>query len=143
MLTETLLLIPFSVIVRCSPVPTSHWLQGKCARMCIFSVKIAALGSLKQITGRVSSTMFSFRWCFAVPVVVMAASKVRESSIYSIAYRVLMRIFFGKEKKMLRRMCWSNIFIYATTLLDNSENPTLLDVTMLSKTFYCMYSITI
>jgi len=27
MLTETLLIIPFSVISRCSPEPTSHWLQ--------------------------------------------------------------------------------------------------------------------
>jgi hypothetical protein len=32
MLTETLLRIPFSVIDRCSLVPASHWLQGKCAR---------------------------------------------------------------------------------------------------------------
>jgi hypothetical protein len=63
MLTETLLRIPFSVIGRCSLVPTSHWLQRKCARInlspeafgiilknhrripvSIFSVKIAALG---------------------------------------------------------------------------------------------------
>ncbi len=29
MLTETLLKIPFSVIGRCSLVPTTHWLQGK------------------------------------------------------------------------------------------------------------------
>jgi hypothetical protein len=66
MLTETLLRIPFSVIARCSLVPTSHWLQRKCARnnlsqaasgmilqnrrwlpVCIFSAKIAALGSVK------------------------------------------------------------------------------------------------
>jgi hypothetical protein len=33
MLTETLLKIPFSVIRRCSQVPTTHWLQGKCARI--------------------------------------------------------------------------------------------------------------
>jgi hypothetical protein len=53
MLTETLLIIPLSVIGRCSPVPTPHWLQGKCARWLslrfyritgIFSVKIAAVG---------------------------------------------------------------------------------------------------
>jgi hypothetical protein len=31
MLTETLLRISFSVIGRCSLVPTSHWLQGKYA----------------------------------------------------------------------------------------------------------------
>ncbi len=29
MLTETLFRIPFSVIGRCSLVPTSHWLHGK------------------------------------------------------------------------------------------------------------------
>ncbi len=64
MLTETPFKIPFSVIGRCSLVPTSHWLQGKCARInlsqnqkrlpvCIFSVKIAAWGSLKRVTGRI------------------------------------------------------------------------------------------
>jgi hypothetical protein len=65
MLTETLLRIPFSVIGRCSLVPTSHWLQGKYTRvnLCIlqnhkrlpvtiFCVKIAALGSLKRVSGR-------------------------------------------------------------------------------------------
>jgi hypothetical protein len=31
--TETLLRIPFSLIGRCSLVQTSHWLQGKCARI--------------------------------------------------------------------------------------------------------------
>jgi hypothetical protein len=33
MLIETLLRIFFFVIDRCSMVPTSHWLQGKCARI--------------------------------------------------------------------------------------------------------------
>jgi hypothetical protein len=70
--TETLHKIPFSVIGRSSLVPTSHWLQGKCARinlsqaascmvlqsyrrlpLCIFSVKMAALGPLKLVTGRI------------------------------------------------------------------------------------------
>jgi DNA repair exonuclease SbcCD ATPase subunit len=32
LLTETLLIVPFSLIGRCSPVSTPHWLQGKCAR---------------------------------------------------------------------------------------------------------------
>jgi hypothetical protein len=54
-----------------SPVPTSHSLLGKCARMrkkcgfqydftesqrlsvSIFGVKITALGSLKRVTGRI------------------------------------------------------------------------------------------
>jgi hypothetical protein len=31
-LTEILLVIPFPVIGRCSPVSTPHWLQGKCAK---------------------------------------------------------------------------------------------------------------
>ncbi len=111
--------------------------------VCIFSVKIAALGSLKQVTGRVLRKKFSFRWCFAVPVVVMAASKVRESSIYFIAYRVLIRIFLKKKRKFRDACAGQIFFIYATTLLDNRENHTFLDVTMLSKTIYCMYSITI
>ncbi len=77
MLPEALLKIPLSVIGQCSLVPTSHWLQGKCVRIylskaasgkasgmnlqnqrrlpvCIFSVKITALGSLKRVTGRCS-----------------------------------------------------------------------------------------
>ncbi len=33
MLTETILIIPFDVIGRCSPVSTAHWLQGKWARI--------------------------------------------------------------------------------------------------------------
>jgi hypothetical protein len=72
MLTKTLLKIPLSVIGRCSLVPTSHWLQKKCARIDlsqaasgmilqnhrwlhvnIFCVKIAALGSLKRLSGRI------------------------------------------------------------------------------------------
>jgi hypothetical protein len=70
MLTETLIKIPFSVIVRCSLVPTSNWLQGKCARInlsfaassvilqnhsqlpvCIFSVKKNC--RLKRVTERI------------------------------------------------------------------------------------------
>ncbi len=72
MLTETLLRISSSVIGRCSLVPSSHWLQGKCTRFIlslaafgiilqnrkrlpvgIFSVKNAALVSLKRVTGRI------------------------------------------------------------------------------------------
>ncbi len=33
MLAETHLTISFSVIGRCSLVPISHWLQGKCVRI--------------------------------------------------------------------------------------------------------------
>ncbi len=70
--TETLLKIAFSVIGRCPLVPTSHWRQGKCARIylsqaasgmilqnhrrlsvSIFSVKFIALGYLKGVTGRI------------------------------------------------------------------------------------------
>ncbi len=72
MLTETLLRIHFFVIGWCSLVLTSHRLQGKCTRInlsqaasgmivhnnrrfpgSIFSVKIAAVGSLKWVTGRI------------------------------------------------------------------------------------------
>ncbi len=71
MITETLFNIPFSVIGRCSIVPTFHWLQGKLARynfsqaasgmilqnhrwltVCFFIVKTATLGSLKRNNGR-------------------------------------------------------------------------------------------
>jgi hypothetical protein len=69
MLIETLLRIHFSVIGRYSLVPTSHWLQRKCARIilshealglvlqnhrrlpeCIMIVKIATVGYLKRVT---------------------------------------------------------------------------------------------
>ncbi len=78
MLTETLLRITFSMTGQCSLVPTSHCLQGKRARVnlsqaasgmilqnhrwlpvSIFSVKIAALGFLKWVTGRIFN-MFKF-----------------------------------------------------------------------------------
>jgi hypothetical protein len=45
MLPETLLGIPFSVMGRCSQVPTSHWLQGKCARI---NMSQAASGIILQ-----------------------------------------------------------------------------------------------
>jgi hypothetical protein len=69
MLPETLLRIQLSVIGRFPLVTTSHWLQGKCARinfsqaapgiilqnhrrppLSIFDVKIAILGSSKWVT---------------------------------------------------------------------------------------------
>jgi hypothetical protein len=80
MLAETLLRIPFSVIGWCSLVPTSHWLQGKWARInlslaafsiillnhrwlpvSIFSVKIAAFGSKKGVTGRIFKNSKQFQ----------------------------------------------------------------------------------
>ncbi len=45
MFTETLFKIPFSVIGRCSLVPASHWLQGKCARI---NLSQAAYGRILQ-----------------------------------------------------------------------------------------------
>jgi hypothetical protein len=75
MLTETLLRIFFSVIGRCSLVPTYYWLQGKSARinlsMAAFGIilqnhrrlpasKIAALGSLKRLTGRIFKLVSNF-----------------------------------------------------------------------------------
>ncbi len=72
MFIETLLIIPFSVIGRCSTVSTPHWLQGKCAGLichrrlprfdftesqaasCMhFQCQIASLGSLKRVTERI------------------------------------------------------------------------------------------
>jgi hypothetical protein len=77
MYPEALLRIPISVIGRCSLEPTSHWILGKFARITlsqaascmilqnhrrlpvsIFSVKIAALGSLKPVTGRIFKINF-------------------------------------------------------------------------------------
>jgi hypothetical protein len=72
MFTVTLFRIPLSVNGRCSLVPTSHCLWGKCARIdlsqaasgmilqnhrwlpvSIFSIKIATVGTLKQVIGRI------------------------------------------------------------------------------------------
>jgi hypothetical protein len=55
-LTETLLIIPFSVIGRCSPVSTSHWLQGKCARIIMSQ---AASGMILQNYRRHPVSFFS------------------------------------------------------------------------------------
>jgi hypothetical protein len=50
MLTETLLRILFSVICRCSLVPTSQWLQIKCARI---NLSQAASGMILHKVGTV------------------------------------------------------------------------------------------
>jgi hypothetical protein len=79
-LTEALLRIHLSVIGRYSLVPTSHWLQGKCARITvtkaasgmilqnhrllpisIFSLKIVASGSFKRVTGRILKLVSNFK----------------------------------------------------------------------------------
>jgi hypothetical protein len=57
MLTETLLRIPLSVIGRRSLVPTSYWLQRKCARI---SLSQAASGMILQNHNRLSLSIFSF-----------------------------------------------------------------------------------
>ena len=78
--TETLLKIPFPVIGRCPLVPTSHWLQGKCARInfshaasgmilqnhrrlpvYIYIYKIATLGSLKRVTESIFKIVSHFQ----------------------------------------------------------------------------------
>jgi hypothetical protein len=80
MLTEILLRITISVIVQCSLLPTCNWLQRKYARInlsqaasgvilqkhrwlpvSIFSVKIAALGSLKQVMESFSKLVSYFK----------------------------------------------------------------------------------
>jgi hypothetical protein len=58
MLTETVLRIPFSVIGRCSLGPTSHWLQGKCARIILFP---AAFGIILQNHRGLPVSIFSFK----------------------------------------------------------------------------------
>jgi hypothetical protein len=45
MLIESLLKIPFSVIGRCSSMPTSPWLWGKCGRI---NLSLAAFGIILQ-----------------------------------------------------------------------------------------------
>ncbi len=58
MLTETLLRIPFSVIGRCSLVPNSHWLQGKCAKI---NLSQAASGLTLQNHWRLPVSIFSVK----------------------------------------------------------------------------------
>ncbi len=68
-ITEALLRIPFSVIGRCSFVPTSHWLQAasiilqnhRRLPVSIFSVKIAAAGSLKRVTRMIFKISSDFK----------------------------------------------------------------------------------
>jgi hypothetical protein len=40
---ETLLRIPFSVIGRCSSVPTPHWLHGKCVKFIGRRLRVAEI----------------------------------------------------------------------------------------------------
>ena len=56
LLTETLIRIPFFVIGRCSLMPTSHWLQGKCARI---NLPHAVSGGILQNHMRLPVSIFS------------------------------------------------------------------------------------
>ncbi len=113
MLTETLLRIPFSVIGRCSLVLTSQRLQGKCARInlspaasgiilqnhrrlsvSIFSVKIAAFGSLKRITWRI----FIISKLFQRKKIVKLSAPVQEVPSY----------YYKSSKKVF--ISWHNPF---------------------------------
>ena len=58
MLTETLLIVPFSMIGRCSLVPTSHWLLGKCARI---NSSPAAFSIILQNHSRLPVSIFSVK----------------------------------------------------------------------------------
>ncbi len=55
-LHETLLRIPFPVIGRCSLLPISHWMQGKCARIILSQ---AAFGMILQNHRRLPVSIFS------------------------------------------------------------------------------------
>ncbi len=55
---DILLRIPFSVIGRCFLVPTSHWLQGKCARI---NLSPGAFGIILQNHGRLPVRIFSVK----------------------------------------------------------------------------------
>jgi hypothetical protein len=56
MLTKT----PFSVIGGCSLAPTSHWLQGKCARI---NLSQAASGNILQNHSSFPVSIFSVQNC--------------------------------------------------------------------------------
>ncbi len=56
MLINILLRNSFDVIGRCSLVPTSHWLQGKCARI---NLSPAAFGIILQNHGLLPVSFFS------------------------------------------------------------------------------------
>ncbi len=58
MLTGTLPRIPFFVIVRCPLVLTSHWLQGKCARI---NLSQAVSGVILQNHRRLCVSISSFK----------------------------------------------------------------------------------
>jgi hypothetical protein len=73
MLTETLLKIPFSMTGRCSIVPTSHWQQGKCAKI---NLSQAASGMILQSRWRLSVCIFNVK---------IAASKRVTGSIFKIS----------------------------------------------------------
>ncbi len=62
-LTETLLIISFSVIGRCCLVPASHWLQGECARN---NLSRAASGMILQSHRRLLVSFFSVKIAFEV-----------------------------------------------------------------------------
>jgi hypothetical protein len=61
MLSETFLRIPFSVIGRCSLVPTSHWLQGKCARINLSQAATGMIFTESQAAFSVSKPPRRFR----------------------------------------------------------------------------------
>ncbi len=63
MLTKTLLRISFSVIGRCSLVPTSHWLQGKCSRI---KLSPAAFGIILQNHSWLPLSIFSVKIAFKI-----------------------------------------------------------------------------
>jgi hypothetical protein len=58
MITATLLRISFSVISRCTLVLTSHWLQGKCARIILSP---AAFGIILQNYRRLPVSIYSVK----------------------------------------------------------------------------------
>ncbi len=119
MITETLLRIIFSVIGRCSHVPTSDWLQEKCARInllqaasnmilpnhrrlsaSIFSVKIAALGSLKRVTGKIFKISNLFQRCK------IKKCKILYQRKYLFIIICLQKIFISWHNNLICNIFW-------------------------------------
>jgi len=74
--TETLLRISFSVIGRCSLVPSSHWLQGKCARINLSQAAFGRILGFYRITG-------NFLYALLVPKITALESLIGLLEVFS------------------------------------------------------------
>jgi hypothetical protein len=131
MLIETLLRISFSVISRCSPVQAFHWLQWICFKfncqrqllvlfyhrrlpVCIFNVKIAAVGSLKWVTESIFKISKQFERSKLKKLRLFFNNKVTENCNYQ--QRICINY---KEKKQTvnKIISWPNPFIKLSDII--------------------------